>query len=133
MGSRILGIWLPVFAFVSLGMDHVVANMFYLPLAIWLGAKGMTIKLYIWKGIIPAGLGNVVGGALFVGVYYWYLHLQGEQGTRIDVDGIYWDDVKDVANGALSEQCNTTSDEESKRSDGWAAPASVSCTQERLH
>lgn len=62
-----VGIWFPTFAFVSLGFDHVVANMTFIPLAIWLGAPKITVALYIWKGIIPTLLGNIIGGGLFVG------------------------------------------------------------------
>ena len=32
--SKVTAIWWPVFAFVLLGLDHVVANMFYIPLAV---------------------------------------------------------------------------------------------------
>ncbi|KAI1612115.1 formate/nitrite transporter family protein [Exophiala viscosa] len=72
--SKIVGIWWPTFAFVSLGFDHVVANMFFVPMGIFQGAD-ISVGLYIWKGIIPAGLGNIVGGFLFVGAYYWYQYL----------------------------------------------------------
>jgi formate/nitrite transporter len=75
MASKIIGIWLPIYAFVSLGFDHVVANMTFIPLAIWLDAPGISVGLYIWKGIIPTLLGNIVGGGLFVGTYYWYMYL----------------------------------------------------------
>ena len=67
MASKIIGIWLPIYAFVSLGFDHVVANMAFIPMAIWLDAPGISVGLYIWKGIIPTLLGNIVGGGLFVG------------------------------------------------------------------
>ncbi|KAL4875413.1 Formate/nitrite transporter [Aspergillus karnatakaensis] len=75
MASKIIGIWLPIYAFVSLGFDHVVANMTFIPMAIWLEAPGISAGLYIWKGIIPTLLGNIVGGGLFVGTYYWYMYL----------------------------------------------------------
>jgi formate/nitrite transporter FocA (FNT family) len=65
--SKIAGIWWPVYAFVSLGLDHVVANMTFIPLGIFQGTPDLSVGLYIWKGIIPAGLGNIVGGALFCG------------------------------------------------------------------
>lgn len=41
--------------------------------------------LYIWKGIIPTVLGNIVGGGLFVGTYFWYLYLQGNEHV---IDGV---------------------------------------------
>ncbi|GAM36449.1 hypothetical protein TCE0_018f05552 [Talaromyces pinophilus] len=74
LASKVIGIWWPVFAFVSLGFDHVVANMTFIPMAIWLDAPGISVGLYIWKGIIPAFIGNVLGGGLFCGMYYWYMY-----------------------------------------------------------
>jgi len=83
--SRIISIWWPCFAFVILGYDHVVANMFYIPVGIFLGAPQITVGLYIWKSMIPALLGNIVGGGLFVGVVYWYLYLSS--GDAVVIDG----------------------------------------------
>ncbi|KAJ4320917.1 hypothetical protein N0V84_005621 [Fusarium piperis] len=84
LSSKVIGMWWPIFAFVSLGLDHVVANMFYMPLGIWLHTPGLSVGLYIWKGIIPAALGNVLGGSLFVGAYYWYMYLCMEAPVKID-------------------------------------------------
>lgn len=67
LASKIIGIWFPIFAFVSLGFDHVVANMTFIPLGIWEGTPDLSIGLYVWKGIIPTVLGNIVGGGLFCG------------------------------------------------------------------
>jgi formate/nitrite transporter FocA (FNT family) len=69
--SKIAGIWFPTFGFVSLGFDHVVANMFFIPNGIWQGAPGITVGLYIWKGIIPTLLGNIIGGKFSV----WYAYV----------------------------------------------------------
>lgn len=64
--------------FVGLGTDHVIANMYFIPLAIFLGApKPLTVGYYIWKSMIPSLLGNIIGGGLFTGVIYWYLYLAG--------------------------------------------------------
>lgn len=41
--------------------------MTFIPLGIWLNAPGISVGLYIWKGIIPTLLGNIIGGGLFVG------------------------------------------------------------------
>lgn len=82
--SKLVGIWFPTFAFVSLGLDHVVANMFFIPMAIFVGSPDITVGLYIWKGIIPAFIGNVIGGGLLVGAFFWYLHLSGEPEVFID-------------------------------------------------
>lgn len=58
-----------------LGFDHVVANMFYIPLGIFVGTPGLSVGHYVAYSMIPALLGNIVGGGLFVGVVYWYLYL----------------------------------------------------------
>lgn len=71
--SKVVAIWWPTFAFVTLGFDHVVANMFFVPLGIFLGSPEISVGYYIWKSMIPALIGNVIGGGLFVGVVYWYL------------------------------------------------------------
>jgi hypothetical protein len=71
--SKVVGIWWPTFAFVMLGFDHVVANMFYIPLGIFVGTPGLSVGHYIAYSMIPALLGNIVGGGLFVGVVYWYM------------------------------------------------------------
>lgn len=62
LSSTVTGIWWPIFAFVSLGLNHVVANMAFVPMGIWLNTPSCSVGLYIWKGIIPAGLGNIIGG-----------------------------------------------------------------------
>jgi len=70
--GKILAIWLPVMAFVSMGFEHSIANMFFIPLAIFEGAN-ITWSIFFVKNLIPATLGNIVGGAIFVGLPYGYL------------------------------------------------------------
>jgi formate/nitrite transporter FocA (FNT family) len=38
VGSKIMAIWFPTATFVGLALDHVVANMFLVPMGIWNGA-----------------------------------------------------------------------------------------------
>jgi formate transporter len=64
----ITGIWFPTMAFVAIGFQHVVANMFLIPAAIFAGHA--TWAQYA-ANFVPVFLGNAVGGALFVaGVYH---------------------------------------------------------------
>lgn len=42
----------------------------------------------MFSGIIPAGLGNIVGGALFCGVYYYWMFIFRE--PEINIDGVYY-------------------------------------------
>jgi hypothetical protein len=80
MISKIVSIWFPVMCFVGLGTDHVIANMYFIPLAIFLGAPApLTVKYYIWKSMIPSLIGNIIGGGVFTGVLYWYLYLAGTE------------------------------------------------------
>lgn len=71
--EKALGCWLPVMAFVVLGYEHSIANMFFLPLGMMEGAD-ICIPEAIWRNLIPATLGNIVGGALLVGAVNAYLH-----------------------------------------------------------
>lgn len=50
--SKVVGMWWPIFAFVTLGLEHVVANMFFIPIGLFLGTPGLTVPLYIWKGTV---------------------------------------------------------------------------------
>ena len=60
VAGKILAIFFPIMAFVALGFDHVVANMFFLPAAIFAGVDGIgwDDALHNW---LFAFLGNVVG------------------------------------------------------------------------
>jgi formate/nitrite transporter len=66
--GKIVGIWFPVMAFVAIGFQHVVANMFVIPAAIFSGH--LTWSQY-FPNFIAVLLGNIVGGAVFVGLAYF--------------------------------------------------------------
>ncbi|MCQ6277355.1 formate/nitrite transporter family protein [Bacillus sp. V3B] len=66
--SKILAIWFPTMTFVLIGFQHVVANMFIIPAAIFAGALSWTTFL---PNIIPVFLGNAAGGAIFVSLIYF--------------------------------------------------------------
>src|SRR4051794_9520613 len=75
IGGKILGIFFPIMAFVAMGFDHVVANMFFLPAAIFAHVPGVTWTHTI-NNLVFAFLGNAVGAAVFVAGIYWYLYLR---------------------------------------------------------
>ena len=60
-------------AFVTLGFEHCVANMFFIPCAMMYGAN-ISVGEFLWKNLLPATLGNLVGAAFFVGAFYTYIH-----------------------------------------------------------
>ncbi|MGN6609435.1 MAG: formate/nitrite transporter family protein [Jatrophihabitans sp.] len=80
VGGKILAIVFPITAFVALGFDHVVANMFFLPLGIFEHAGGATASNMILN-LIMAFLGNAVGAGVFVAGSYWYLYAKDAPGT----------------------------------------------------
>ncbi|KAK4454544.1 Formate/nitrite transporter [Podospora aff. communis PSN243] len=88
VASKAVGMYIPIFVFVMLGFDHIAANMFFIPLGMWLGTPNLTIGLYIWKGMVPVALGNLIGGTIFVGGFYYYMFVWGE--PDIAVDGAYY-------------------------------------------
>jgi hypothetical protein len=106
--SKIVSIWFPVMCFVGLGTDHVIANMYFIPLAIFLGApKPLTVSYYIWKSMIPSLLGNFIGGGLFTGVVYWYLFLAGQE-VEIHFDTMPLDTAVYEQGGPLEHQITAT-------------------------
>ncbi|WP_322904719.1 formate/nitrite transporter family protein [Paenibacillus campi] len=67
--GKYAGIFFPIMAFVAIGFQHVVANMFVIPAAIFAGSD-ITWLQYV-ENFVPVFLGNVVGGAIFVGLAYF--------------------------------------------------------------
>ena len=69
---------MPVMAFVSMGYEHCVANMFFLPMGVVASQMGYGSVVLTWGGafynIAFATLGNIVGGAIFVGLFYWFAY-----------------------------------------------------------
>ena len=74
-------------AFVALGYEHSVANMYFVPLGIVLkdtaaaGAFGKPLDSLTWGNflvgnLIPVTIGNIIGGAGLVGMLYWSVYLR---------------------------------------------------------
>ena len=69
LAGKMVAVWFPISAFVALGFDHSVANMFITPLGMMRGAQ-VTTSDFLMKNLLPVTLGNIVGGALCVmGLY----------------------------------------------------------------
>ena len=80
LSSIILGLWTPVFISAACDLQHSVANMFYITSALFssyeYGLDNINLnwgKLF-YKNLIPATLGNIVGGCL-IGFTYYYIYL----------------------------------------------------------
>src|SRR3954467_7605787 len=86
IGGKVLAIFFPIMGFVALGFDHVVANMFFLPTAIFAHVPGLDWGDVI-KNWVFAFLGNFVGAAVFVGGAYYYLYGRVDRDALIDEPG----------------------------------------------
>ena len=75
MSCKFLGIWFPIMAFVACGFEHSVANMYFIPAGIMLGANVNWVQFLQWN-LIPVTLGNTVGGLVFVAATYFYCFKQ---------------------------------------------------------
>ena len=91
--GKILAIIFPITAFVSAGFEHSVANMYFIPMGIMVKAFGspelwnmigtspdqfdsLTWSHYFNDNLFPVTIGNIIGGALFVGLAYWFIYLR---------------------------------------------------------
>lgn len=75
ISGKCIAIWIPVMIFVTLGYEHSIANMFFIPAAIYSGAD-IAWSAFVIQNLIPATIGNFIGGAFFVGCAYWYIYLK---------------------------------------------------------
>lgn len=73
--SKSIGIWIPVMIFVTLGYEHSIANMYFIPAAIYSGAD-ILWSTFIINNLIPSTIGNLIGGCIFVGCAYWYVYMK---------------------------------------------------------
>ena len=91
--DKILSIVPPISAFVACGFEHCVANMYFIPSAIMIkdfdpayfatvaanlkdGGAILTWGNFFVNNLIPATIGNIIGGALMVGGMYWFIYLR---------------------------------------------------------
>lgn len=93
--DKVAAIIFPVSAFVVAGFEHSVANMYIVPLGLFLkawapatlwsglGATIPDLAPLTWTafltGLVPVTLGNIVGGGLLVGGVYWFVYLRPRQ------------------------------------------------------
>jgi formate/nitrite transporter len=70
--GKILALWFPVAGFVIMGFDHVIANQFLIPMGMMFGAD-ISISHLLFHALLPATLGNIIGGGICIGAVYWYV------------------------------------------------------------
>ena len=93
--DKILAIIPPIAAFVALGFEHSVANMYFIPVALliktndsWMDTtagvpdvSGLTWGSFLFDNLLPVTIGNIIGGAIMVGAVYWFVYLRRRSGT----------------------------------------------------
>jgi len=71
--GKLLGCWFPIMLFVLTGYEHVVANMFYLPMAALFDST-ITISEILIKNFLPVTIGNYIGGGILIPVVYYRVY-----------------------------------------------------------
>lgn len=91
--DRILAIIPPIAAFVAAGFEHSIANMFFVPVALFIkslapplfwatiGAAPSDFATLTWgrfllNNLLPVTIGNIIGGVFLVGAVYWFIYLR---------------------------------------------------------
>jgi len=77
--DKILAVLFPVTAFVALGLEHSIANWFFLPFGLALDTQGAVPVAGIVRNLVAVSLGNIVGGTLLVASVYWVAYLRPER------------------------------------------------------
>jgi formate transporter len=90
--DRVITIVAPITAFAAAGFEHCVANMYFIPIGLFIKAGAPDS---FWKSIhrspgdfpaltwnnlfcnlVPVTIGNIIGGSIMVGAVYWFLYLR---------------------------------------------------------
>lgn len=91
--DKILAIIFPITAFVAAGFEHSIANMYFIPMGLFIkqfapasfwSAAGVSAADYanltwgnfFFANLLPVTLGNIIGGAVMVGLVYWFIYLR---------------------------------------------------------
>lgn len=75
VSGKILAIIFPISAFVTLGFEHSVANMYFFSLFIFQSDSGISL-IDLLRNLLPVTLGNIIGGSGLVALVYWICYLR---------------------------------------------------------
>ncbi len=90
--DKILAIIPPISAFVAAGFEHSIANMYFIPIALFIKNMGtsaffeaikktpadfthLTWGNFFLVNLLPVTIGNIIGGVVMVGLVYWFIYL----------------------------------------------------------
>lgn len=75
--DKILAIIFPITAFVTIGLEHSIANWFFLPFGFMLAPAGAVSLAGAGTNLAAVTVGNMIGGTLMVAGVYWVAYLRG--------------------------------------------------------
>jgi formate/nitrite transporter len=82
VADKILAILFPITAFVATGLEHSIANWFFLPFGVALDKQATVSVVSVAKNLAAVSAGNIVGGTLLVAGVYWVAYLRNEHKRR---------------------------------------------------
>ncbi len=102
--DKILAIIPPITAFVAAGFEHCIANMYFIPLGLFIKSWGsaaffetiaktsadfanLTWGNFFLKNLVPVTIGNIIGGAFMVGGLYWFVYLRKDRKPHVSATG----------------------------------------------
>jgi formate transporter len=91
--DRVMAIVPPITAFVAAGFEHSIANMYFIPIGLFIKAGApaefwaaigktaadfpkITWSNFFVANLLPVTIGNIIGGAVMVGLVYWSIYLR---------------------------------------------------------
>lgn len=91
--DKILSIIFPITAFVAAGFEHSVANMYFVPIGLFIKAgappafwetigkttadfANLTWGNFLFDNLLPVTIGNIIGGSVMVGLVYWFIYIR---------------------------------------------------------
>ena len=93
--DKILAILFPITAFVAAGFEHSIANMYFIPYALFIKDFDpnfvstvsdkvahldlLTWQAFLFSNLIPVTIGNIIGGAVLVAAIYWAIFLRPDK------------------------------------------------------
>jgi formate transporter len=93
--DKAVSVLFPITAFVAAGFEHSIANLYFVPLGLLLKGEAdvvdaagvsaaalndLTVLDFVTANLLPVTMGNVVGGAVMVGIVYWWVYLRPSRG-----------------------------------------------------
>jgi formate transporter len=97
--GRVSAIVFPIAGFVAAGFEHCVANMYFIPFAIFIkdwapdsfwqsvhttpaAYDALTWGSFLFRNLLPVTIGNMIGGVFFVALVYWVIYLNKRPGSH---------------------------------------------------